>query len=192
MIVGAESVRVAHPLFQAGGGGSSPTSALHLRLYPVAFPLAVALNRLWHSRLPRYGRGFIKNQSDLCYAAEYEGLYYAVAIWSNPVARALPQQEWIELRRLAVAPDAPRNTPSRMLAVMARLVSRARPDVLRLVSYSDTEAHTGCIYRAAGWVATVRHRGRTPDWNTPARPRPPSQSRAPKQRWEKVLKENSL
>ncbi len=166
-----------------------PTSALQLRLYRIDFPLAVALNRLWHSRLPRYGRGFIKNQSDLCYGAEHGGIWYAVAIWSNPVARALPQREWLELRRLAIAPDAPRNTASRMLAVMARLIRTDKPQVNRLISYQDTEAHAGTIYRASGWTATATRKGS--EWSCPSRPRPKAQSAADKVRWEKVLRSDS-
>ena len=186
----AGGVRVAHSLFQERGGGSTPTSALQLVLEPIDFALAKRLNRLWHSRLPRIGTGFVKNQPFLCYAAAFDGVYYAAAIWSNPVARNLPQRSWLELRRLAVAPDAPRNTASRVLGVMARLIRKARPDVVRLVSYQDTEVHTGGIYRAAGWlpVATTGSQRR---WGCPSRPRPPSQSEAVKQRWEKVLHERA-
>jgi len=61
------------------------------------------------------------------------------------------------------------------------------------VSYQDTEAHTGAIYRASGWTATtLSGKG---DWNRPLsrnqngspRTRPKAQSEAPKQRWEKRL-----
>lgn len=183
----AESVRVAHPLYQAEGRGSTPTSALQLRVVRVSFPKAVELNKAWHSRLPSYGRGFIKNQSDLCWAAEFDGVYYAVGIWSNPVARNLPQQAWLELRRLAVAPDAPRNTASRVLGVMIRLIPKEKPLVDRLVSYHDTEVHTGGIYRATGWTPTIVSQGT--DWAASKRGRPPSQTTAPKQRWEKVIRE---
>jgi hypothetical protein len=112
------AIRLAHPLFQAGDGGSIPTSALDLRIEPVAFLRAVELNAAWHSILPRFGTGFIKDQRFPSYAAVHDGVIYAVAIWSNPAARKLPQVTWMELRRMAVAPDAPRNTPSRMLRIM--------------------------------------------------------------------------
>jgi hypothetical protein len=182
----ADGVRRTRSLFQAGDGGSRPTSALQLWLDVIDFPEARRLNRLWHSRLPRMGTGFIDNQPFLCFGAVFGGRYYAAAIWSNPVARNLPQDSWLELRRLAVAPDAPRNTASRMLRVMALLVRRFRPGVVRLVSYQDTEVHTGGIYRAAGWAKTVVN----PDgnWDRPNRSRPKAQSAAPKQRWEKVLR----
>lgn len=185
--MGAESIRVMHPLYQAGQGGATPTSALSLVLSELPFEEAKTLNRLWHSRLPRFGTGFVKNQPFLCYVAEFEGTSYAVAIWSNPCSPDLPQKEWLELRRLAVAPDAPRNTASRLLAIMARLIRRRRPEVVRLVSYQDTETHTGAIYRAAGWKPTTLMRGKSPPRRGCGRTRPKAQSEAPKQRWEKSL-----
>jgi hypothetical protein len=178
----AEGVRLAHPLFQAEGGGETPTSALQVRFYPVPLAVARDLNRLWHSRLPRYGSPGCR----LAYAAEYDGLYYAVAIWQRPLARLLPQTEWLELSRLAIAPDAPKNTASRMLGWMARDVALRFPGVVRLISYQDCEAHTGTIYRAAGWTpTTVNLNG---EWNRPGRSRPAAQSLAPKQRWEKEVR----
>jgi len=182
----AEGVRVAYPLFQAGGGGSTPTSALQLRVEPLSYSDARKLNRLWHSRLPKLPPGV---PSGFAFGAEFGGLWYAAAVWSLPVARLLPNDgTCLELRRLAIAPDAPRNTASRMLAVMARLIANDRPDVNRLVSYQDTEVHTGGIYAAAGWKAT--HRSEGDDWTgrTGRENRQPSQTTAPKVRWELVLK----
>jgi hypothetical protein len=183
----AEGVRVAYPLFQVGGGGSTPTSALQLTLDTMDFRDAKKLNALWHSRLPEFGTGCIENQPFLCFGAEFDGRWWAVAIWSNPVARLLPQRRWLELRRLAIAPDAPRNTASRMLGIMARIIREQRPEVCRLISYQDTDVHTGAIYRAAGWRKAYPRQKSNTKWNMPGRRRPASQSDAPKQRWEKVM-----
>lgn len=188
MTTSADSMRIMRSLFQAREGGAAPTSALQLFLETIDFQKAKALNRLWHSRLPRMGTGCIDNQPFLCFAAIHDCIAYAVAIWSNPVARNLPQDTWLELRRLAVAPDAPRNTCSRMLAVMARLIRRLRPNVATLVSYHDTAVHGGGIYRAAGWKSVETPNSNT-NWNMPGRPRPASQSEAPKQRWELSLRQ---
>ena len=185
MTARGESVRAARSLFQVTGGGSTPTSPLQLHLDVIDFATAKRLNKLWHSRLPRLGTGFVVNQPFLCFGAEFDGRWYATAIWSNPVARNLPQHEWLELRRLAISPDAPRNTASRMLGVMRRLVRQFRPNVVRLVSYQDTEVHTGSIYRAAGWTPTTVNADGT--WNRPGRSRPQAQSEAAKQRWERVI-----
>ena len=161
----ADSIRVVHPLFQEGGGGSIPTSALNLRIEPMQFLDARALNRIWHSTLPRIGTGCVKDPKYPCFGAEFDGLWYAAAIWSNPVARLLPQHIWLELRRFAIAPDAPRNTASRMLAIMERLLRKSHPGIEKLISYQDTEVHTGSIYKAAGWaLATTSNGG---DWTRP-------------------------
>lgn len=185
MIQRGDSIRLMHPLFHTGEGGSTPTSPLNMRVERIGFELALRLNRQWHSRLPRMGTGFIENQPFLSFGADFDGRLFAVAIWSNPVARNLPQQEWLELRRFAISPDAPRNTASWMLGVMARLVRKLRPDVTRLVSYQDTEVHAGTIYRAAGWVPTTVNRDG--NWTRPSRNRPMAQSLAAKQRWERSL-----
>ena len=185
MIPSGESIRVMHPLFPSGEGGSTPTSPLQLRVEPIGFEHALRLNEIWHSRLPRMGTGFIRVQPFLCYCAERENIIYAVAIWSNPIARNLPQQEWLELRRFARAPDAPRYLCSWMLAVMVRMIRKERPYIVKLVSYSDTAIHEGTIYRAAGWSATER--SGFGGWTRRKRPRPKAQSEEPKQRWELEL-----
>lgn len=187
MNIRADGVRVTHPLFQEEGSGATPTSALQLRLHVIEAKEAKELNRLWHSRLPRIGDPLSVFTAGVCYAAEFDGLWYAAGIWTHPVNRSLPQ-DWLELRRFAIADDAPKNTGSRLLAVMTRLIRRDRPEVPRLMTYQDTEVHTGCIYKAAGWtLVNEEKRRRSSPWNNRTRSRPVAQSAAPKNRWEKVL-----
>lgn len=182
----ADGVREARSLFQERGSGATPTSALQLIIEVIDYPEARRLNRLWHSRLPRIGQParLALARRYLCFGAVYEWLWYGSAIWSKPSNRSLPQ-DWLELRRLAIAPDAPKNTASRMLGVMTRLIRGMRPDVVRLVSYQDTEVHTGGIYKASGWTATVLTK--FVPWNNKTRKRLADQSKADKQRWELSL-----
>ncbi len=182
MAIRGESIRAMHPLFQEGEGGSIPTSPLSMRVETIPFLRAKELNRKWHSRLARFGTGAVEKMSFPSFAAVHGGKVYAVAIWSHPVARNLPQHTWLELRRMAIAPDAPRMTASWMLGVMVRLIRKSRPETETLVSYHDTEVHSGCIYKAAGWTATSINRDG--NWSRPGRYRPKAQSEAPKQRWE--------
>jgi hypothetical protein len=176
----------AYPLFQDGRGGSIPTSTLCLSIETIPFKEAKKLNALWHSRLPRIGTGFVESMPFLCFGAMFEMRWYAVAIWSNPVARNLPQDTWLELRRLAISSDAPRNTASRMLGIMTRIIRKKKPEIERLVSYHDTEVHCGSIYKAAGWIATTINKDG--NWTRENRHRPQAQSEAAKQRWEYILK----
>ncbi len=177
-MVRAGSVRVAYPLFQTGGGGSIPTSALQLRFDKCDRDTMQVLNREWHSRLPKFKTA---TPCTVYYSAEFDGLFYAVAAWSPPVARMLPN-DWMELRRLAIADDAPKNTATRMLGWMVRDIRKRYPNVPRLISYQDCEVHNGTIYKAAGWEATNIDSGG--EWSRPSRHREAVQSGAAKRRWE--------
>ena len=181
---GADSIRVVHPaFFQQEGGGSIPTSALQLQIVQTSLEVVLRLNTLWHSRLPRFHG---TSSVSMRFAAIHGGLYYAIAIWGPPSARLLPQNTWLELKRLAIAPDAPCNTASRMISIMARIIHQTHSEIEVLISYQDTEVHTGTIYRASGWYVAA-HTKFTP-WDHPGRPHMfPDQSHADKVRWQKDL-----
>jgi len=90
-----------------------------------------------------------------------------------------------ELRRFAIAPDAPKNTGSRLLKIMAQLIQIIRPDARILISYQDTSVHKGSIYAAAGWKPVFRSKGH--EWSCKSRPDRAQQSAADKVRWELCL-----
>ena len=120
---------------------------------------AVALNAKWHSRLPHAQKGPWR----ACYMVRTgEGVPMAVALWHNTSARGLPS-DWLELRRYAISPYAPKNTATWGLGRMRRLIAEDFPDVTRLVSYQDMDAHVGTIYRAANWVPAFFSRPRNRD-----------------------------
>jgi hypothetical protein len=186
----ADEARVACPLFQGEYGGATPTSALQFHFWAVNETTFAELNRAWHSRLPKIGNSHFR----VCYAAECNNILYAVAAWSNPVARLLPQRTWLELRRFAIAPDAPRYTASRMLGWMRRDIIKRFPEVERLISYQDLAVHTGTIYKAAGWRPAENFKPRARGWigweNRPRKGRT-NQSVAPRMRWECNLSEQT-
>ncbi len=137
------------------------------------------LNALWHSVLPN-----IKTMVSLCFGFQADGQWYAVALWSKPAARLLPQQTWLELRRFAISPDAPKNTASWCLAKMEKFIRADMPQIERLISYQATDVHQGTIYRAANWrPAEIQPRAR--GWAMPNRVRRESQNTSPKIRWER-------
>ena len=184
MNASGESIRVVHPLFQTEGGGSIPTSPLQLFIGKCHVKLACRLNELWHSRFPNIEESnILRNRRSMCFAAEYRGLFYATAIWSSPIAenRLQDGEFLIELRRMAISQDAPKNTASRMLRIMTATLKSEWPELVGLISYQDTEAHHGTIYKASGWrqetTATLT------EWTTKKRRRAVAQSLAPKIRW---------
>lgn len=185
-----DSITVVHPLFQEEGGSSILTSPLQLVFCKLEVKRACELNAVWHSRLPKIDwSNVVRNTHYICYGAEYANKYYAVAIWSTPVAanRMKDGNKMLELRRMAISGDAPKNTASRMLGWMVRDIRKRFPDIAKLVSYQDTEVHRGTIYKATGWVLD----GETKflDWSTTKRKRQPIQSSANKNRWTYTLRQ---
>lgn len=173
-----ESIRVVHPLFQEEGGGSIPTSPLQLEVGKLPIKIARQLNALWHSRLPELTNW----QACESYGAMFQGTWFAIAIWGSPVAREYNGRGYWELRRMAIHNDAPQNTASRMLRIMRLMIRKARPEIVKLISYQDTEVHKGTIYKAAGWNPVGLKRNIGTGWQT--RNRPTMQSAADKIRWE--------
>jgi len=179
----------AYPLFQEERGGSIPTSALELRIEEINLRFARELNMNWHSMLPRTDLGnLLAGTTTVAYGAIASGNWYAVAIWTQPIIAALCDGHTIELRRLAIADAAPKNTASRMLSVMRRLVKTKFANITRLISYLAIDVHKGTIYRAAGWqpvgkvVAARPQRYSNANKNT--RATGPLQTTSRKQRWE--------
>jgi hypothetical protein len=181
-----DSTRVVHPLFQTEDGGSIPTSPLQLHVGRISVDLAIALNAKWHSRLPIVDKSnVIRTKQLACYGAEFGNVWYASAIWTNPVARLLNNRSWMELRRLALAPDAPANSGSRLLRIMVSQIRREYPQVVKVISYQDTDVHLGTIYAAAGWVAAAK--SQDGGWDRPNRSRKAAVAPGAKVRWEKDL-----
>lgn len=180
-----DGAKVAYPLFQEADGGSNPTSPLQFNIYEISVERAVELNKQWHSRLPLIGASnIIRNKDYICFGAEFEGRIFACAIWSSPVARLFNSKNYLELRRMAISADAPKNTASRMIAIMTKSIRKAKPHIVKLISYQDTDVHLGTIYKASGWNAVEGSKG---GWNRPCRFRKSTQAEGIKIRWEKDL-----
>ena len=154
--------RRLNPLFEPQEY-AAPLRARDLTVRTCEPTVARGLNSAWHSRLPYAQRGPWK----VAFVASYRETAFAVALWHNPSARNLPQS-WLELRRMAVAPDAPHCTASFFLARMTQWIRLHMPEVDRMISYQDVEVHKGTIYKAAGWTAA---------WTTKARSRDRSKAR---------------
>jgi len=132
--------------------------ARELRVEQCSKSHAVNLTRRWHSRLPKTQ----KSPWQYAFKAVYAGKTYAVALWLNPSARTLPGH-WLELRRMACAPDAPPYTASRMLGVMTHYFESHHREREKCISYQDISVHKGTIYRAANWTPEYFSRPRKRD-----------------------------
>jgi len=117
---------------------------------------------------------------------------YAVAIWGRPVSRQLNGLRWIELRRMAVADDAPKNTATRMLGWMLRELKKSG-EWEKAISYQDTGCHKGTIYKASGWKPGRVQPAGTSGWDKGTRgmKRNTQQTAAEKVRWEYALVESA-
>ena len=192
MNTSGDSIRVVQPLFPVEGAGSIPSSPLQLKIIPIGIPLAVKLNKLWHSKLPIITNPYGKNR--ISFGAEYLNVWYACAIWTDPIARSFNHRNYLELRRMAIAPDAPKNTASRMISIMTKIIKKEFPNIVKLISYQDTDVHTGTIYKASGWNISKKTAGGSncpnsiQSWMRNKRYRKESQSVAFKIRWEKQIR----
>ena len=148
--------------------------------------IACMLNELWHSKLPKiHWSNVVRNKHYVCYAIKYKQAIIGVAIWSSPVAanRFKDGDKLLELRRLALSDVCPRNTASFVISSMIKDIKVRFPELIRLVSYQDTEAHLGTIYKASNWTAAPTQTSLL-DWTTSKRKRSSLQSTADKVRWE--------
>lgn len=180
---GGDSIQVVRPLFQEEGDGAIPISPLQLHFIKCPIRKALSLNMKWHSTLPN----IINWQACFAYHAEYRNAYYAVAIWGPPIARLFNNCNYLELRRFAIANNAPRNTATRMMRVMAMLIKKDHPQIRRFISYQDTDVHSGTIYKAAGWKANGFRKGGLNAWSSNVRTRNLCQAIGDKIRWEYEL-----
>jgi len=185
----ADDVTDSIPLFRSGRGGAIPTSALQLQIRRCKVVRACELNDLWHSRFPKIDwSNVVRNQDYVCYLAEHDGIAFAVAIWSSAIAanRLAEGKTALELRRMAISDHAPKNSASRMIGIMRRIIAKEMPHITILISYQDTDVHSGTIYKASGWIPAAQNKGTS--WTTNTRQRSKEQSLANKIRWEYRLK----
>lgn len=170
-----------------------PKSPKQFDIKVIRAQTACNLNAIWHSRLPIIDwSNVVRNTHYVCFGASFNDEFYASAIWSSPVAqnRFKYGKQMLELRRLAVSPEAPFNTATWMLAKMRKHIFETMPDIALLVSYQDTEVHLGTIYKADNWVAVSESPGM--EWSTNTRQRNKEQSLAVKVRWEFKLRDFTI
>jgi len=150
---------------------------------------ASILNERWHSRLPLiHWSNIVRNTHYICYGYYFNNFPIGVAIWSSPVAqnRFKDGKKMIELRRMALSEDCPKNTASWSISLMVKKIRKKFPEINYFISYQDKSVHKGTIYAASGWTAA--NEIRNVSWTTKTRKRNPTQANGDKIRWEKSFK----
>jgi len=185
-----EEMEMIDSLFEIKEHLNPPITPKDFQFVVIRAQTACKLNAQWHSRLPMIDwSNVVRNTHYVCYAAKFQGEYFAAAIWSSPVAqnRFTNGKQILELRRMAISQACPKNTATRMLAWMRKDIQKRFSDIALLISYQDTEVHLGTIYKADNWLAVADSPGLA--WTTENRERNKEQSLSVKTRWEYKLQD---
>lgn len=136
----------------------SERSAKDLRVAPIASAHAAAFVRRWHYS------GKVANNSQLHLGAFFGPRLSGVMQLGPPMDRSkvLPLvlgtkwNDMLELNRMAMLDDTPRNTESRFIACAVRIIKKTYPNIEWLLSFSDgCQCGDGTIYRASGFLLTA-------------------------------------
>lgn len=145
----AEGDPVAHPLFQAGGGGSTPTSAL-FHITPISHGMAKSWVERWHysKRMP--------TGKNLCYGLWSGPMLYAVIIYGigvNPFqAKFLGVSRVLEIKRMCRVEPRQEYPLSRFIALTMKMAVRRHPCDC-VVAFADPDQdHKGTVYKASGFT----------------------------------------
>lgn len=138
--------------FQLGEGGSIPTSPLQLFVKEITKLTAATFYKKWHYL---GDGGFIHQFS---FGAYYDNEMVGAISFGPPLAKNIKglydsdnQDGVLELTRLAMHDDCPKNSESRFISVAIKLL-RKLFNLRLLITYADTAVgHTGVVYKASGF-----------------------------------------
>jgi len=156
-----------------------PPGAKSLEVRPVQFRVARRFVQIHH-----YLR-YAPPGARACLGVWHGTRLMGVLMFGRPAARLEDQRHTLELTRMVLLDECPRNSESRALGLAARWIRRNMPEIHRLIAYADpARGHKGTIYRAAGWRYVGETEGRP--WNRPGRPRRDA-APGPKLKFELIL-----
>lgn len=87
-----------------------------------------------------------------------------VSTFGRPVARLEDQETTLEHTRMALAPDAPRCSATRFMALTRKWIRENMPEITRLVSYVPADKYTGITYRGDGWKIVYAEKRTSHTW----------------------------
>jgi len=125
---------------------------------PILFPKQLQLRPVhgeWIDRwiATHHYLGYSPPGARLRIAVYYDGRCVGGMLFGRPIARNIDQWTTLELTRMYLLDECPRNSESRCLGQAAKMIRQMFPEVKQLIAYSDPSyGHQGTIYKAAGWV----------------------------------------
>lgn len=151
-MTGAGRIPVNRPDNHRGEGGAAPTPALQeLRVKLIPHRIAKLVLR-------RHYLGSLAGATQLSFGvfvnARLEG---AVTLGCGPMnghrlVEGASREDYMCLSRLWLSERPPRNSESRVLGVVSRMLRRHTGSKF-LISYADpAQGHRGVVYQAAGWL----------------------------------------
>lgn len=145
------SVLETQSLFQETDGGSIPTSPHQLLIIPVGKKEAAECFRKWHY----FGeKDFLASH---CFGVVFNRKLLGAISYGIPNAKNIKglytkdsQGDFMELTRLALSPDCPKNSESRVISITLKMIRKH--GYKGVVTYADTaQGHTGVIYKASNF-----------------------------------------
>lgn len=140
-------------LFQEEKGGAIPTSPLQLELREISLGEAQRCYKKWH---------YLGNKGLM--ATWNIGVFTDNNLWGAislgvPNAKEIKgiynektQNDWWEIKRLALSDDLPKNSESRVIAIAVKLLKKFRKPK-GIITYADSGVgHRGIIYKASGFT----------------------------------------
>jgi hypothetical protein len=161
-VISALEARIAMPLLFPPSG--APMNPADLLTDPCQIAHANELLEQWDGLLPKAR----PSAYPFAFRCHFDGVSYAVAIWDDPDR---PNPRWLELRALAVSPDAPERTAARFVTGMTAIIHRLWPHHKKVIARREPDINNEFL-TAAGWRASLSK-------NDAGRPRKP--------RWEMKL-----
>lgn len=89
---------------------------------------------------------------------------YGVSTFGRPVARCEDQVHTLEHSRMALGPQAPRNSASYFMSRCRAWIRKNMPEIKRLISYVPTREYTGVTYRADNWSTIYADMPKRASW----------------------------
>lgn len=93
---------------------------------------------------------------------------YGVSTFGRPVARCEEQETTLEHTRMALAPNAPRNSATFFMAQTRKWIRDNMPSVTRLISYVPSDRFSGVTYRGDNWKIVYSNQRTTSKWTNRA------------------------